>query len=469
VENNIYSNSDTICAISTPQGVGGIAVIRVSGPDAIKNVNKIWRGKALDTVESHTAHLGKINGTDNTILDQGVATVFRAPRTFTGEDVVELSVHGSTYIQQQLLATLTAAGCRMAMPGEFTRRAFTNGRLDLTEAEAVADIIAASSRAAHDLAISQLRGDLSKHIDTLRDQLMHIASMLELELDFSEEDVTFADRDTLTRLATDICRRVDNMASTFATGDALRRGVPVAIVGRPNAGKSCLLNALLDSDRAIVSDIPGTTRDTVEETIDLNGITFRFIDTAGLRHTEDPVETLGIQRTLDKTRTARVVLWLIDPAALDTHDIEKNLSEITETLGDGTDLIAILNKTDTLAVPETQLERLSRRLPPNTPTVAISAKHHHGIDRLRAILAEKFTLPLSDSENLIVANARHHQALTEAATSLRRVLDGLATGQYTDLIAQDLRESIHHLSTITGTITTDAVLESIFTNFCIGK
>lgn len=279
--------TDTICAISTPPGRGGIAVARVSGPASIAIANAVWKGASLADAKSHTVHLGTITRPDGTALDQAVATVFRNPRSFTGEDVVEISVHGSTFIQQELLHLLVASGARMAEPGEFTRRAFVNGRLDLAEAEAVADLIASSSRAAHRLAISQLQGRFSANIDSLRQQLLDLAVLLELELDFSEEDVTFADRAKLRELAADIQSMVTRMASTFSSGQALRDGIPVAIIGRPNVGKSRLLNTLLDTDRAIVSDIPGTTRDTIEDTIDIDGHTFRFIDTAGIRTTDD--------------------------------------------------------------------------------------------------------------------------------------------------------------------------------------
>lgn len=472
MENNltdITGGADTICAVATARGAGGIAVIRVCGPQALDITGRLWHGKPLAGVASHSAHLGNIDGPGGEMLDQGVATVFRAPNTFTGEDTVELSVHGSTYIQQQLLAALINAGCRMARPGEFTRRAFVNGRLDLTEAEAVADIIAASSRAAHNLAVSQLRGDLSHGIDTLRESLIHIASMLELELDFSEEDVSFADRDRLAALATDICTKVDRMASTFSTGDAIRRGVPVAIIGRPNVGKSCLLNALLGNDRAIVSDIPGTTRDTIEDTIDINGITFRFIDTAGLRHTDDPIETIGIRRALDKAHTARIILWLVTPDNVGTDDFTENLREITAAMTGDTRLIAILNKIDLTADPDTALAKLTAALPDNVTALPLSARSGQGIDTLTATLSATITGADDNGESLIVANARHYHALRDASDALRRVLDGLSSGQYTDLIAQDLREAIHHLSTITGSITTDTLLDSIFKNFCVGK
>lgn len=468
--NDRTSDTDTICAISTPAGSGGIAVIRISGPGAIPTVSRIWQGAALDAAPSHTAHLGNIMGTDGETLDRGLATVFRAPRTFTGEDVVELSVHGSPYIQQQLILSLTAAGCRTAEPGEFTRRAFVNGRLDLAEAEAVADIIAASSRTAHRLALRQLRGELSHRVDQLRESLVHIASMLELELDFSEEDVAFADRAQLRTLADAICSSVDKLAGTFATGDALRRGVPVAIIGRPNVGKSHLLNTLLDTDRAIVSDIPGTTRDTVEDTAEIGGTLFRFIDTAGLRQTDDPVESLGIRRTIDKTRSARIILWVIAADHIEEVDIMDAYNDITVHLQPESTLIAVINKADLVPGREAEITARLTTLTGCSHIVVISAKTGAGTDNLRRTIASA-ALPDSENEdeNIIIANARHYSALTEAAASLRRVIDGLDHGQYTDLIAQDLREALHHLSAITGAITTDTLLQTIFSKFCVGK
>lgn len=447
--------SDTICAVSTAPGRGGIAVVRVSGPDAINVADKLWHGKPLAGCATHTAHLGQIvNPDNNRPLDQAVATIFRSPHSFTGEDVVEIAVHGSTYIQSELLRLLVAAGARIAQPGEFTRRAFSNGRIDLTQAEAVADIIAASSAAAHRLAIRQLNGQFARHIESLRQQLLELASLLELELDFSEEDVTFAPRDRLADLTRATLDTVERLADTFSAGTALRRGIPVAIVGEPNAGKSSLLNALLRHDRAIVSDIPGTTRDTIEETADIGPYTFRFIDTAGLRHTDDPIETLGIDRAIASAADADIILWLVprDASPTLTEHIRRQLDRHR---AESTTLLILHSKADTATDEPAE----------------ISMRRPETIERLRQTListAEQ-RLGRDDDETPIVTNARHHAALTAAAQSLRRTAQGIADGTYTDLIAQDLRQALHHLSTITGTITTPDILQSIFTDFCIGK
>ncbi len=463
-----FTNSeDTICAVSTPAGCGGIAVVRVSGANATTIVDKLWKGKRMTDVASHTAHLGTIVNPDNTPLDQGVATVFRAPRSFTGEDVVEISVHGSTYIQQQLIDNLVGAGCRVAEPGEFTRRAFQNNRLDLAEAEAVADIIAASSRAAHRLAISQLQGHFSSHINDLREQLITLASLLELELDFSEEDVTFADRSQLRNLAIDIRTMVDRLADTFHSGQALRQGIPVAIIGRPNAGKSSLLNALLKADRAIVSDIPGTTRDTIEDTIDINGITFRFIDTAGLHHTDDPIETLGIERALKRASQAHIIIWLITPD-------DENLGEIDALIArekqSHTHLVLALNKIDKIDDdPNMLLTHAAEFVSVADSKIAISVRTDENIDLLREQIAKLATHDLPDDESMIVSNARHFQALKSASADLGDLLDGLDYGLTPDLLAQHLRQAINHLASITGNISSSTILETIFSRFCIGK
>lgn len=328
--------SDTICAISTPPGVGGIAVIRISGPDAFTISDKLWRGKRLAEAASHTAHLGRIVDPESgQTLDEAVATVFRAPASFTGENVVELSVHGSIWIQRQLINLLIAAGCRLAEAGEFTRRAFAAGKLDLAEAEAVADVIASTSRASHRVAMSQMRGQFSRRLAELREKLLELASLLELELDFSEEHVEFADRGKLLALSQETHAEVSRLAASFATGDAIRRGIPVAIVGRPNVGKSSILNLLTGDNRAIVSNIPGTTRDTIEDTVDINGYTFRFIDTAGLRHTSDTVENLGIERAWQKVGLASIILWVIDPEDLDeTNDSHEILADMARRIAD---------------------------------------------------------------------------------------------------------------------------------------
>ncbi len=475
-----YNDSDTICAISTAPGCGGIAVIRVSGPDAISIINKIWRGKPLSSVGTHTAHLGTITDPENPTepLDSGVATVFRAPGTFTGEDVVEISVHGSVWIQRELINLLIRTGCRLAQPGEFTRRAFANGKLDLAQAEAVADVIAATSRSAHRLASSQMRGDFSKRIGTLREKLIEIASLLELELDFSEEDVEFASRIHLAELAKNLHTEISSLAATFSTGSALKNGIPVAIVGEPNAGKSTLHTAMLNESRAIVSDIPGTTRDTVEDTIEIDGVMYRFIDTAGLRETSDHVENLGIGRSFEAIERARIVIWLVTPD-ISQEKLTELYTEIKKHLAEGATLLTVLNKTDLLASPtdlphplqniftESQ-EPVTTEKSTQRP-ILISASTGHNIDRLTQALHTLSGTNDSAGADLMVTNARHYEALTLAAESLARVLDGLRANLSGDFIAQDLRETIHHLSAITGTITTTDLLTSIFQNFCIGK
>ena len=461
--------TDTICAISTPPGRGGIAVARVSGPAAIAIANAVWKGASLADAKSHTVHLGTITRPDGTALDQAVATVFRNPRSFTGEDVVEISVHGSTFIQQELLHLLVASGARMAEPGEFTRRAFVNGRLDLAEAEAVADLIASSSRAAHRLAISQLQGRFSANIDSLRQQLLDLAVLLELELDFSEEDVTFADRAKLRELASDIQNMVTRMASTFSSGQALRDGIPVAIIGRPNVGKSRLLNTLLDTDRAIVSDIPGTTRDTIEDTIDIDGHTFRFIDTAGIRTTDDPIESLGIERALRSVAKASVVIWLLSPDDLQSPETSANKALIDGSIRPDATLIPVLNKIDTIPDSVTQATESLSAMAPGTAPLAISALTGTGISDLRNAILAAATARLPDDESIIVTNARHHAALTEAADALTQLIDGIDLGLTPDLLAQHLRQAIHSLATITGSITSTQILQTIFHRFCIGK
>ena len=461
--------TDTICAISTPPGRGGIAVARVSGPAAIAIANAVWKGASLADAKSHTVHLGTIIRTDGTALDQAVATVFRNPRSFTGEDVVEISVHGSSFIQQELLHLLVASGARMAEPGEFTRRAFVNGRLDLAEAEAVADLIASSSRAAHRLAISQLQGRFSANIDSLRQQLLDLAVLLELELDFSEEDVTFADRAKLRELAADIQNMVTRMASTFSSGQALRDGIPVAIIGRPNVGKSRLLNTLLDTDRAIVSDIPGTTRDTIEDTIDIDGHTFRFIDTAGIRTTDAPIESLGIERALRSVAKASVVIWLLSPDDLQSPDTSANKAIINGSIRPDATLIPVLNKIDTIPDSVTQATESLNAMAPGTASLAISALTGTGISDLRNAILAAATAGLPDDESMIVTNARHHAALTEAADALTQLIDGIDLGLTPDLLAQHLRQAIHSLATITGSITSTQILQTIFHRFCIGK
>lgn len=489
----------TICAISTPHGIGGIAVIRVSGDEAISIANRLWNGKDLEQTPSHTAHLGVlVDPANGERLDEAVATVFRAPASFTGEDVVELSVHGSQWIQNELVNMLIRNGCQLAEPGEFTRRAFANGKLDLAEAEAVADVIAATSRASNRLAQQQMRGQFSAQLGTLHDSMLELASLLELELDFSEEDVEFADRRKLLDIAETTLRTVDSLAASFATGDAIRRGVPTAIVGAPNAGKSSVLNQLIGDDRAIVSDIPGTTRDTIEDTADLGGITFRFIDTAGLRRTSDTIENLGIERSIAAIRRARIVLWVIDArwAAEKPEELGTIAATIVRELPDDARAVAVLNKTDLIGNEE-QLQSITdstqMAIAPISTLVTISAATQPGVPTLRTLLPSLFSPTpninvrpkdgqtaatsnsvcthalLNDDQTVIVTNARHYQALLAASASLQRVISGLRTNLSGDLVAQDVRETLHHLSSITGVITTPDILATIFSRFCIGK
>lgn len=459
----LTGNNDTICAISTPQGRGGIAVIRVSGPQALPIVQQRWQGKPLDDMTTHTVHLGQLTDSNGDVLDQVVLTVYRAPNSFTGEDVVELACHGSTWIQQQVIQTLIDAGCRHATAGEFTRRAFSNGRIDLSQAEAVADVIEAQSRAAHHVAMNQMRGRYSDELKSLRDKLLHFVALIELELDFSEEDVTFADRGEVTALAHDIHDLISRLADSYRDGNAIRNGMPVAIVGQTNAGKSTLLNALLHDDRALVSNIHGTTRDTIEDTVMIGGTLFRFIDTAGIRQSSDAVERMGIERTWQAIDKANVVLWVVDVTSADTSMVHDILDRCK-----GKALIAVLNKTD-LDDDVAARSELNDVLPEGIPVVAISAKREADVEALRDLIVETAALPDVASDAVIVTNARHYQALTHARDAIARAIDGLNNGLSGDLLDQDIRECLHWLGEITGEITTDAILGEIFSHFCIGK
>ena len=460
--------SDTICAVSTPHGKGGIAVVRVSGPDALPTVMKSWKGANLAAAPSHTLHFGRIVYPDGETLDEVVASVFRAPHSFTGEDVVELSCHGSTWVQSQIVALLIANGCRAAEGGEFTRRAFLNRKLDLSQAEAIADVIASSSRAAHRIAVSQMRGGFSRMLSALREKLLEFVSLIELELDFSEEEVEFADRTRLVALAEDINATLSRLADSFAIGNAIKNGIPVAIVGEPNAGKSTLLNRLLHDDKALVSDIRGTTRDAIEDTIDLGGLTFRFIDTAGIRQTDDTIESMGIERTFKKISEAGIVLWMID-ATQPLDNIPAVAADILPRTK-GKTLIAVVNKIDRLD-PDTlaNVRKAIEKATPSTRAAFISAKCDIDVDRLEQMLLEAAQIPDNDPDAVVVANTRHYDALVHARDAIQRAIDGLKAGISGDFAAQDIRECMHYLGEITGEITTDEVLGSIFSRFCIGK
>lgn len=459
---------DTICAISTPAGVGGIAVVRVSGSKAVEYVMKSWRGYDLRKAATHTAHFGRIVYPDGETLDEVVATVFLCPHSFTGEDTVELSCHGSQWIQTQLVTLMLRNGCRAAEGGEFTRRAFMNGKIDLSQAEAIADVIASSSRASHRVAISQMRGGFSEMLARLREQLLEFVSLMELELDFSEEDVEFADRSRLTDLARHIDSVITSLADSFSVGNAIKNGVPVAIVGETNAGKSTLLNRLLHDDKAIVSDIRGTTRDAIEDTINLGGITFRFIDTAGIRDTSDKIESIGIDRTFQKIDNASVILWMID-GTQGTGNIRETAERIMPHC-QGKQLIAVINKSDKLDNSTIQaIQSEISHIHDGISTIAISAKNDIAVDRLEKILVESAGIPENDPNAVVVTNARHYGALCHAQEAIRRAITGLQSGLSGDFVSQDIRECMHYLGEITGEITTHEILGSIFSRFCIGK
>ena len=463
---NLFTN-ETICAISTAPGCGGIAVVRISGPEALAICDTIFKprnpAKSLLTQKAYTLCYGSILQGEET-LDDLMAAVFRAPHSFTGEDVVEITCHGSIYIQQQILQLLVKQGCRIAHPGEYTQRAFMNGKMDLSQAEAVADLIASTSAGQHRLALNQMRGGFSQELKQLRDQLLHLTSLMELELDFSDhEELEFADRSELQALAAQIERVISHLADSFSVGNAIKNGIPVAIIGETNAGKSTLLNALLNEEKAIVSDIHGTTRDVIEDTVNIGGVLFRFIDTAGIRETHDTIETLGIERTFQKLEQAGIVLWVVDQT-----EAEQQIAQLSDRLlplCEGKTLILVLNKSD---LPHSQLSIVNYQLSINK-VVSLSAKHKEGIDRLKTLLLEAAQLPTLSQNDLIVTNARHYEALTHALESIHRVQEGLSTHLSGDFISQDLRECIFHLSDIVGDVTTDEVLGNIFRRFCIGK
>ena len=456
--------NDTICAPATAMG-GAIGIIRVSGEQAIEIASSIFSSD-LTKAEPNTIHYGHIASSGKAI-DEVLVSVFRAPHTYTGEDSVEISCHGSRYILNKVLELLVQQGCRMANPGEFTQRAFLNGKMDLSQAEAVADLIASTNKATHQMAFSQLRGGISSELAVLREKLLKLTSLLELELDFSDhEDLEFADRSELLELAKNIDTKVTNLAQSFEVGQALKNGIPVAIVGKTNVGKSTLLNRLLRDDRAIVSDVHGTTRDTIEDTIDINGITFRFIDTAGLRETTDTVEKIGIKRTYAAIEKAQIVLWVIDQ-----EPTESELQEILKQIKDKT-LVIIHNKVD--LEPQNSDKKCSifnvQCSMFNVQCLKISAKTGEGIEALETAIYEAANIPSITENDVIISSARHYDALTRSHEHLQRVLDGMTMELSGDLLAEDLRLTLDTLSDITGSqITTHEVLGNIFTHFCVGK
>ena len=447
-------NNDTICALATAPG-GAIGIIRISGPQALEILSRVFT-KDVSAAPANTIHYGHIkNGAE--IVDEVMASLFRAPHSYTGEDSVEISCHGSRYILNKVLNLLIAEGCRQAGPGEFTQRAYLNGKMDLSQAEAVADLIASTNQATHQIAMSQLRGHFSSKLAQLREQLLKLTSLLELELDFSDhEDLEFADRSELMELTKTIDNHITHLSNSFETGQAIKQGIPVAIVGKTNVGKSTLLNRLLKDDRAIVSDVHGTTRDTIEDTIDIKGITFRFIDTAGIRQTQDEVEQIGITRTYAAIDKARIVLWLIDS--------EPSIKEINDILQrtDNKKLIVIKNKADKADNNSYNSLKL--------PFISISAKFGKGIEELEQAIYEAADIPTLTENDIIVTNARHYEALVRAHEHIQRVIDGLQMQLSGDLLSEDLRLTLDTLAEITGgQITPNEVLGNIFKNFCVGK
>jgi tRNA modification GTPase len=454
---------DTIVALATASGVGAIAVLRLSGNDAIAIADGVFHSihsaKKLKDQKTHTIHLGTIKDGES-ILDEVLVSLFKNPQSYTGEDVVEFSCHGSHYIQNQLLQLLLRKGARLANPGEFTLRAFINGKMDLAQAEGVADLIASDSEAAHKMAMQQMRGGYSLEIEKLREQLMNFASLIELELDFPEEDVEFANRDALEKLLSEIRGVLKKLADSFALGNVLKNGIPVAIVGAPNAGKSTLLNALLNEDRAIVSEIEGTTRDTVEDELNIDGIPFRFIDTAGIRETVDNIESIGIKKAFEKIEQASVVLYLFDAAKKTAAQVEAELAKLD--LPEDKMLITIANKVDTIS---TEARDAFNKLP---NVVLLSAKQQETEALKTLLLSSVKTGALSNNE-MIVSNSRHYASLHHALEAIIKVQQGLDGGLTGEFLAMDIRTALDHLGEITGQITSDDLLGNIFSRFCIGK
>lgn len=499
-----HNLTDTIVALATPPGVGAIGVIRLSGMDAIAIADAVFHGKKLAKQPTHTVHLGTIREDNGKIIDEVLATIFIAPKSYTKENVVEFSCHGSPYIQQQIMQLLMAHGARMAQPGEFTLRAFLNGQLDLSQAEAVADLIASSSESSHNIAIQQMRGGFSDEIKKLRTELVNFASLIELELDFGEEDVEFANRTELKDLIKRIQKLIHALIQSFALGNVLKNGVSTVIAGRPNAGKSTLLNALLNEERAIVSEIAGTTRDTIEEILNIKGIEFRMIDTAGIREATDTIEAMGVEKTMEKVRQSAIIVYVFDVVETKLDEV---IADVQQLYRDDVKLLVVCNKMDKNPYfrPEWLTNLNDETIPPFffstkwlsdlthrtsdikhltsiTPSVfkaisplkeeqiiTLSAKEGMNIPYLKDALYNLVTEGNFNQGNIIVSNARHHEALQKSYESLNDVLQGMDAGVTTDFVAMDIRRALHHLGEITGEISTDDLLETIFSKFCIGK
>lgn len=457
-----YNTNDTVAALSTPPGMGALAIIRVSGHNALPILSSIFN-KDLSQVDGYTIHFGNIKDGDE-IIDEVLVSVFRAPRSFTGEESAEITCHGSEYIQSRILQLLLSAGCRMAQPGEFSMRAFANGKVDLSQAEAIADLISSSTAAAHKLAMNQMRGGFSKKINELREKLIDFASLIELELDFSEEDVEFADRDELTSLVSGINLIVKNLMDSFAAGNAIKNGIPVAILGAPNMGKSTLLNALLEDERAIVSHIPGTTRDTIEDEMVIEGVRFRFTDTAGIRETTDEIETIGISRAFEKAGKSAVVIYLFDAATTSQSEIQEELQILRNNIGDDVNLVLVGNKIDKLNGTAKALD-----FPEMDQALYISALSGKGLDELKSKLIALSKITSLEGSDVVVSNLRHYEALSKAHEALTSVLAGIDSEITSDFLAMDIRRALFHLGEITGEITTEDLLGNIFSKFCIGK
>ncbi len=457
--------NETIVALATPAGAGAIAIIRVSGPDAIEIVANIFesvKNKDLKKQKTHTLHLGYIK--DNSkVIDQVLVALFKGNNSYTGEPTVEISCHGSTFIQQQIIQLLLRKGCRMATAGEFTMRSFLNGKMDLSQAEAVADLIASDNEASHQLAMQQMRGGFSNEIAKLREELLNFASLIELELDFSEEDVEFADRTAFRELISRIQFVLKRLIDSFAVGNVIKNGIPVAIVGEPNVGKSTLLNALLNEERAIVSDIAGTTRDTIEDEMVIDGIGFRFIDTAGIRETKDVVESIGIQKTFEKIEKAQLVLFLVDSTRIEISALKQEIEEIKNKYPQKT-LLVLVNKMDLL--DESQTSKLISEIP---NILLISAKQKIGIEQLKNELLGLINTGALKNNDTIVTNTRHYDSLLKALEEIQKVQYGIDSNISSDLLAIDIRQALYYFGEITGQVTNDELLGNIFANFCIGK